>query len=81
MSTTDEISDQTLERVGYLIGEYARLCNRTNAEVAHALLASKTLAKHGYTHAQRGHLTEGQGRAAILVLDYWIGAKVEHQQG
>lgn len=76
----DEISDQTLERVGYLICEYARLCGRTNAEVAHALLASKTLRRHGYQHEQRGHLTETQGRAAIAVLDYWIGAKtIEHE--
>ena len=71
----DEITDATFERVSYLIGEYARWCNRTNTEVAHALLASRTLKKHGYTHEQMGHLTETQGRAAILVLDYWIGAK------
>ena len=69
----DEISDQTLERVGYLICEYARLCGHTTAEVAHALCNSKTLARHGYTHEQKGHFTEGQGRAAIAVLDYWIG--------
>lgn len=72
----DEITDATLERVSYLIGEYARLCKRTNAEVAHALLASKTLRMHGYSHAQKGHLTETQGKAAIRVLDYWIGARV-----
>lgn len=73
----DEITDATLGRLGYLIGEYARLCKRTNTEVAHALLASKTLTKHGYTHAQHGHLTERQGRAAIRVLDYWIGARTD----
>ena len=77
----DEITDKTFERVGYLICEYARLCGRTNAEVAHALLASKTLRTYGYTHAQKGHLTETQGRAAIRVLDFWIGAKTnEHEQ-
>ena len=77
---TDEISDKTLTRVGHLICEYARLCERTNTEVAHALLASKTLRKHGYQHEQRGTLTEVQGRAAIAVLDYWIGAKtIEHE--
>lgn len=76
----DEISDKTLERVGYLINEYARLCGRTNAEVAHALLASKTLKRYGYRHAQRGHLTETQGRAAIQVLDYWIGKAHEQHQ-
>lgn len=72
----DEITDTTLERVGYLICEYARLCKRTNTEVAHALLASKTLRAHGYGHDQKGHLTETQGKAAIRVLDYWIGARV-----
>ena len=69
------ITTETSNRVGNLIGQYARMCGRTNTEVAHALLASKTLAKHGYTHEQRGSLTEEQGRAAIAVLDYWIGAK------
>ena len=71
----DEITDKTLERVGHLICEYARLCGRTNTEVAHALLGSKTLRKHGYRHEQKGHLTETQGRAAIAVLDYWIGSR------
>lgn len=72
----DEITDKTYERVGHLIGEYAQLCGRTNVEVAHALLGSKTLRKHGYDHAKKGHLTESQGKAAILLLDYWIGVKV-----
>lgn len=71
----DEITDETFKRVGDLICEYARLCRRTNTEVAHALLASKTLRRCGYTHQQRGHLTEEQGRAAIAVLDYWIGER------
>ena len=71
----DEITDKTFERVGYLISEYARLCNRTNVEVAHALLATKTLRRYGYDHAQRGRLTETQGRAAIQVLDFWIRRK------
>ena len=79
---SDEITDKTLERVGYLIQQYARLCDRTNTEVAHALLNSKTLRRYGYSHAQKGHLTETQGRAAIQVLDYWIRSKSEqHQQG
>lgn len=72
----DEITDETLERVSHLIGEYARISGRTNLEVAHALLASKTLRRHGYSHAQNGHLTEAQGRAAIQVLDFWIGASI-----
>lgn len=76
----DEISDKTLERVGYLIQEYARMCNRTNTEVAHALLSSKTLKRYGYDHAQKGHLTEQQGRAAIQVLDFWIGSRNERQR-
>ena len=71
----DEITDETYERVGYLISECARLCNRTNVEVAHALLATKTLRHYGYDHAQKGHLTETQGRAAIQVLDFWIRRK------
>lgn len=73
----DEITDETYERVGYLISEYARLCKRTNLEVTHALLASKTLRRYGYTHAQKGHITETQGRAAIQVLDYWIRSASE----
>lgn len=78
----DEITDRTLERVGYLIQEYAQLCNRTNTEVAHALLASKTLRRYGYDHTQKGHLTETQGRAAIQVLDLWTRSKSEqHKQG
>ena len=75
----DEITDQTLERVGYLISEYARMCNRTNAEVAHALLGSRTLKRYGYRHAQRGHLTETQGKAAIQVLDFWIRSRIERE--
>lgn len=70
-----EITIETFGRVDYLICEYARLCDRTNTEVAHALLASKTLARHGYDQAQNGHLTEEQGQAAIRVLEFWIGAK------
>lgn len=76
----DEITDKTFERMGYLISEYARLCNRTNVEVAHALLATKTLRCYGYDHAQRGHLTETQGRAAIQVLDLWIRRASEQHQ-
>lgn len=78
----DEITDKTFETVGHLVSEYARLCNRTNTEVAHALLGSKTLRRYGYGHAQNGHLTETQGQAAIRVLDHWIGANLEqHKQG
>lgn len=76
----DEITDQTLERVGYLISEYARLCKRTNTEVAHALLGSRTLKRYGYRHAQRGHLTETQGKAAIQVLDFWIRSHIEQHE-
>lgn len=78
----DEITDQTFERVGYLVSEYARLCNRTILEVTHALLGSKTLRHYGYSHAQKGHLTETQGKAAIQVLDFWIRRHIEqHKQG
>jgi hypothetical protein len=76
----DEITDHTYERVGYLISEYARLCKRTNTEVAHALLASKTLKRPGYRHEQKGHLTETQGKAAIQVLDFWIRSHIEQHQ-
>ena len=72
----DEITAETFNRVGHLIERYARLCSRTNLEVTHALLASKTLQRHGYTHAQNGHLTEDQGQAAIQVLNYWISVKI-----
>ena len=67
-----DITDKTFERVGQLVAEYARLCGHSQLEVTHALLSSKTIRKHGYTHAQKGHLTEDQGRAAIAVLHYWI---------
>ena len=78
----DEITDETFGRVDYLICEYARLCNRTNTEVVHALLGSKTLKRCGYHDAQNGHLTETQGKAAIEVLGFWIRSKSEqHQQG
>lgn len=72
MITPKEIRASTLNRVARLVQEYAHLCNRTNTEVVHALLASKMLRRHGYTHEQAGHLTEDQGQAAIAVLDYWI---------
>lgn len=78
----DEISEETSERVSRLIGEYARLCGRTNTEVAHALLCSKTLRRLGYRHAQMGRLTEAQGWVATKVLAFWIRSKHEqHQQG
>lgn len=76
----DEATDQTLERLGYLMQQYASLCGRTNTEVAHALLASKTLANQGYTHEQRGHLTERQARAGVLLLDHWIARKHEQRE-
>ena len=78
----DEITDQTFERVGHLVGEYAALCGRSQVEVTRALLASKTLRRHGYDPARNGILTETQGRAALLVLDFWIrSTREQHQQG
>ena len=79
MDSSQDITDATFERVGDLLQRYARLCGRTNTEVAHALLSSKTLRKYGYKHSQKGHLTERQGQAAIRVLDHWIGRTIEHQ--
>ena len=58
----DEITDKTLERVGLLIQRYATLCGHTNADVAHALLSSKTLRRYGYTHAQKGPSDRGTGQ-------------------
>lgn len=75
-----DITDETFERVDYLICEYARISGHTNVEVAHALLSSKTLRECGYEHTQKGHLTEKQGKAAIQVLDYWIRRASEQQQ-
>ena len=71
-----EISAETSRSLSRLIAEYARLRGRTNTEVAYALLSSRTLRRNGYHHAQRGRLTEKQGRAAIRVLDYWIGEEL-----
>ena len=71
------ITDETHNRVWSLIQQYARLCQRTPLEVTHAVLSSKTLRKHGYTHEQRGSLTEEQGRAAIALLNHWIGVTIE----
>lgn len=79
-SLMDEATDATLERLGNLMQQYAAMCQRTNTEVAHALLASKTLAKHGYTHEQRGHLTEQQAHAGVLLLDHWIARKHEQRE-
>lgn len=76
----DEATDATLERLSDRMQTYARLCGRTNLEVAQALLASKTLAKHGYTHEQRGHLTEQQAHAGVLLLDHWIARKHEQRE-
>lgn len=73
----DDITDKTFERVGHLICEYARISGHANTEVAHALCGSKTLKKHGYTHEQKGHLTEEQGQAAVQVLDFWIESKTK----
>lgn len=72
-------SDRSLARVSRLIAEYAKLCGRTNTEVALALLGSKTLARSGYVKEQKGRLTEEQAQAAIAVLDYWIGARVAEE--
>lgn len=71
----DEISDATFERVRRLVEQFAHLCNRTNVEVVHALLATRTLAQHGYTQEQGGRLTERQGKAAEQVLLHWIRSK------
>ena len=76
-----DITDETIRRVSELVGRYAEKCGHTMLEVTDALLASKTLRRQGYTQDQRGILTEEQGHAAIAVLEYWIGATVEHKQG
>ena len=68
----DDITDATLERVGVLVADLARVCGRTNTEVARALLESKTMANVGYQAEQYGHLTEDQGQVAVRLLEYWI---------
>ncbi len=73
--------DDALECLGDLMRRYARMRGMTVTDVARAMLASKTLAAHGYRHAQKGSLTEDQANAAIRMLHYWIGAKIEHKQG
>lgn len=77
MRTSSDLTDSTHDRIWQLILEYARLCGRTPLAVTHAVLSSKTLQKHGYTHQQRGVLTERQGRAAIALLNHWIGVTIE----
>lgn len=78
-----EITDKTYDRVAQLICEYARLSGHSNADVAHAVLASRTLQKHGYRHGQKGRLTEDQGLAAVALLQMWIEKRAHgmHQQG
>lgn len=71
----DDITDETLERVGILVTDLARPCGRTNTETARAVLQSETLRRHGYTDEQDGHLTESQGRAAIALLEHWIARR------
>lgn len=69
-----EVEDETFGCVCRLVDRYALKCGRSRREVARALLASRTLAKHGYTEKQGGALTEDQGQAACRLLEYWIGA-------
>lgn len=58
------------------------ITEKTFERVGHLIFSSKTLRRYGYRHAQKGHLTETQGKAAIQVLDFWIRSKIEqHQQG
>lgn len=71
-----KISAETSRSLSRLICEYARLRGRANTEVAYAVLSSKALKRNGYRHAQRGRLTEEQGRAAIHVLECWIGEEL-----
>ena len=75
------ISVATMNSVCVLIDEYAKLCGHSSVEIVNALLASKTLARHGYTAGQQGNLTEEQGLAAVAVLEHWIEVTSEHQQG
>ena len=67
-----DITDATLERVGVLVADLARVCGRTNTEVARALLESMTMANVGYLAEQDGHLTEDQGQVAVRLLEHWI---------
>lgn len=70
-----DATQDTQDRLFRLIQQYAHACGRTATEVAHAVLASKTLRMQGYSHEQKGVLTERQARAAILLLDHWISKK------
>ena len=74
-----DATDEQLETISRLIGEYATLKHVTNTQVAHALVCSKTLRKHGYQHSQKGHLTADQAQAAIGVLHFWINAAIEQE--
>ena len=74
-----DATDEQLECISRLIGTYAQMKHVTNTQVAHALVSSKTLAKHHYTHAQKGHLTADQAQADIGVLHFWIDAATEQR--
>ena len=68
--------DDALECLGDLMRCYARMRGMTVTSVTRAVLASKTLATHGYQHAQKGNLTQDQANAAVRMLHYWIGVEI-----
>ena len=61
----------SLERLSGLIRQFADMRGKTCLEVTEALLATRTLANHGYKGG--GRLSQVQCQAAIAILEVWIG--------
>ena len=64
----------------HLIQAYAAMRGRGTADVARAVLASRTLRHYGYAEAQNGTLTLGQTIAAAKLLNHWIGVEIGKHQ-
>lgn len=69
------VSDVTYKRVWQLVQDCALAYGRTCSEVLTALGSSRGMREAGHGDADHGHFSEESGRAAIRVLEYWIGAK------
>lgn len=64
-------SIKSLNHLSDLVRQFADMRGRTCLEVMRAVLATRTLANHGYTGG--GRLSQIQCQAAIAILEVWIG--------
>lgn len=61
----------SLNHLSDLVRQFAAMRGKTCLEVTEALLATRTLANHGYRGG--GRLSQVQCQAAIAILEVWIG--------